>query len=104
MTENALIKKIRNNDGWRRIAVRPITGNKADILVALANVSRAPNDKFTLNAFMNFIVDAKWQEAKARGLVSDEMLQLNVEPERPDFVVSGQDAVDLLDALMGAPE
>jgi hypothetical protein len=29
--EEKMIKKIKNNDGWRRIAVRPITGNKADI-------------------------------------------------------------------------
>lgn len=67
-------------DNWRRIAVKPLTGNKIDILVALINVSRAENDKVSLYQFVDFLVDAKWAEAKGRGLVFDNMLQVKDAP------------------------
>jgi hypothetical protein len=85
--EEKMIKKIKNNDGWRRIAVRPITGNKADILVAL---TRPDDDKLKLNELLDQAVDAVWEKAKARGLVSDDMLQLAVEPARDGGLLQGE--------------
>jgi hypothetical protein len=61
---------------WRRIAVKPLTGKKADILAALANVSRAENDKLPLYEFLGQLVDAEWNKAIARGLVSNAMVGL----------------------------
>ena len=61
---------------WRRIAVKQTDGQRVDILVALANVSRAVNDKLPLYEFMGALIEREWKAAQARGLVSDAMLGL----------------------------
>jgi hypothetical protein len=61
---------------WRRIAVKPLSGKKADILLALANVSRPENDKYPLYEMLGEMIDEQWQKAKVRGLVSDAMIGL----------------------------
>lgn len=60
---------------WRRIAVRHVDGQRADILVALTNVGRAANDRLRLYEFMAGLIDREWQVAKEVGLVSDAMLK-----------------------------
>jgi hypothetical protein len=61
---------------WRRIAVKQADGQRADILVALANVNRVVNDKLPLYEFMGGLIAREWEHAKANGLVSDAMLRL----------------------------
>jgi len=62
---------------WRRVALKMAHGKKLDILVALANVNRAENDKLPLYELAGGLIDAAWQQAKARGLVSDAMVALD---------------------------
>jgi len=75
---------------WRRIAMKQIDGQRADILVALANVNRAANDKLPLYEFMGQLIEREWQNAKTRGLVSDAMIGLN---EAVETFVAGNDVV-----------
>lgn len=72
-------------NNWRRVAVKPNTGKKLDILLSLANMHRAANDKMPLYDLAAQIVETAWQKAKASGALSAEMLKLD-EAER----MSGQ--------------
>jgi hypothetical protein len=76
---------------WRRIAVKQTDGQRADILLAIANVSRAVNDKLPLYEFMGDLIDREWRAAKVSGLVSDAMLGLEDAVE--SFAVAASEPV-----------
>jgi hypothetical protein len=61
---------------WQRIAIRPNDYQKLKVLTALANLSRAANDKLPLADFVGEVVESAWKRAKSSGLVSDAMLAL----------------------------
>jgi len=82
---------VQKTNDWRRVAVKPNTGKKLDILLTLVNMNRAVNDRMSLYDLAAEIVDAEWQKAKARGLLSAEMLKLDDaehESKQPVYVAA----------------
>jgi hypothetical protein len=62
---------------YQRVAMRPNDYQKLKLLAALANLSRATNDKLPLADFLGGMLDVEWRKARERGLVSDEMVRLD---------------------------
>jgi len=71
---------------WRRVAIKPLSGKKADILLALANVSRAENDRLPLYELLGAMIEKEWQAAKGRGLVNEAMVKGEAAALEPIYV------------------